>query len=82
MAALTYDGSQEKENLRRTLIQVSEELVTLFAQERRSRNLLPELEAYLLGLTAGDAQRAIRFAAGPRENIELLSTAGEASLAG
>lgn len=82
MAALTYDGSQEKEELRRTLIQVREELTTLFAQERRSRDLLPELQAYLLGLTAGDAQRAIRFTTSPRENIELLSTAGEAPSAG
>jgi hypothetical protein len=56
---------QEKSEIKSTLTQVSDELATLFSQEQRSRDLLPALQAYLLGLTAEDAHRAIRFTAPP-----------------
>ena len=66
MAAVIDNGSQEKNNLTHTLIQVGDELATLFSQERRSRDLLPGLQDYLLGLTADHAHRAIRITAPPR----------------
>ena len=71
MADVTYNGSQEKNNLTHTLIQVGDELATLFSQERRSRDLLPGLQDYLLGLTADHAHRAIRITAPPRQTIVL-----------
>jgi hypothetical protein len=75
MADVTYNGSQEKNNLTHTLIQVSDELATLFSQERRSRDLLPGLQDYLLGLTADHAHRAIRITAPPRPTIVLPGSA-------
>ena len=65
MAAVIDNGSQEKNNLTHTLIQVGDELATLFSQERRSRDLLPGLQDYLLGLTADHAHQAIRPSGSP-----------------
>jgi hypothetical protein len=65
MQTVADTGSREKSKLTSTLIRTSKELATLFSQERRSRDLLPELQDYLLGLTAEDAHRAIRFTAPP-----------------
>ena len=43
---------QEKSDIQRTLDRASDELAELFSQEQRSRDLLPALRAYLMGLTA------------------------------
>jgi len=72
MRTVTDGGSREKSNLTSTLIQASDELARLFSQEQRSRDLLPGLQAYLLGLTADDAHRAIRFTAPPLQTLILL----------
>ena len=72
MAAVIDNGSQEKNNLTHTLIQVGDELATLFSQERRSRDLLPGLQDYLLGLTADHAHQAIRITAPPRPTAVVL----------
>ena len=75
MAAVTYNGSQEKDDLTHTLSQVGDELAILFSHERRSRDLLPELQDYLLGLTADHAHQAIRTTAAPRPTIALPESA-------
>ena len=61
--------SREKSEIKSTLTRASDELATLFSQEQRSRDLLPALQAYLLGLTAEDAHRAIRFTAPPQARM-------------
>ena len=66
MQTIAADSSREKSEITTTLIRASDELATLFSQEQRSRDLLPALQAYLLGLTAEDAHRAIRFTALPQ----------------
>ena len=69
MQTLADDGSREKSEITSTLIRASDELATLFSQERRSRDLLPGFQDYLLGLTAEDAHRAIRFTAPPQTRM-------------
>ena len=69
MQTLADNGSREKSEITSTLIRASDELATLFSQERRSRDLLPGLQEYLLGLTAEDAHRAIRFTAPPQTRM-------------
>ena len=69
MQTIANDGSREKSEITNTLIRASDELATLFSQELRSRDLLPALQAYLLGLTAEDAHRAIRFTAPPQTRM-------------
>jgi hypothetical protein len=69
MQTIANDGSREKSEITNTLIRASDELATLFSQEQRSRDLLPALQAYLLGLTAEDAHRAIRFTAPPQTRM-------------
>ena len=71
MGTVADNGSREKSEITSTLIRASEELATLFSQEQRSRDLLPGLQAYLLGLTADDAHRAIRFTARPPHTLML-----------
>ncbi len=71
MGAVADNGSREKSELTSTLIRASEELATLFSHEQRSSDLLPGLQAYVLGLTADDAHRAIRFAAPPPQTLML-----------
>ncbi len=71
MRTVTAGGSREKNTLTSTLIQASDELARLFSQEKRSQDLLPGLQAYLLGLTADDAHRAIRFTAPPPQTLML-----------
>ncbi len=61
--SIADNGSREKKEIRSTLIRASDELATIFSQDHRSRDLLPALQAYLLGLTIEDAHRAIRFTA-------------------
>jgi len=61
--------SREKSEITSTLIRASDELATLFSQQQRSGDLLPALQAYLLGLTAEDAHRAIRFTARPQTRM-------------
>jgi hypothetical protein len=65
LQTIAADGSREKSEITNTLIRAGDELATLFSQEQRSRDLLPALQAYLLGLTAEDAHRATRFTAPP-----------------
>ena len=69
MQTMADDGSREKGEITSTLIRASDELATLFSQEQRSRDLLPALQAYLLGLTAEDAHRAIRFTVFPQARM-------------
>ena len=69
MQTIADDGSREKSRITSKLIQASDELGALFSQERRSRDLLPAFQAYLLGLTAEDAHRAIRFIAPPQARM-------------
>ena len=69
MQTIADDGSREKSEITSTLIRASDELATLFSQEQRSRDLLPALQAYLLGLTAEDAHRAIRFTPPPQTRM-------------
>jgi hypothetical protein len=83
---VTDNGSREKDSLTSTIIQASDELATLFSHEQRSRDLFPGLQSYLLGLTADDAHRAIRFTASPPPTLMLpgpadRDTSGDASLA-
>jgi hypothetical protein len=68
---ITDHGKQEKSSVKRTLNQASDELAGLFSQEQRSRELLPALQAYLLGLTADDIHRATRFTASPSQVLML-----------
>jgi hypothetical protein len=68
---ITDNGKQEKSSIKRTLDQASDELARLFSQEQRSRDLLPALRAYLLGLTADDVYRATRFTAPPPQILML-----------
>ena len=67
--SIADDVSREKSEIKSTLTRASDELATLFSQEQRSRDLLPALQAYLLGLTAEDAHRAIRFTAPPQTRM-------------
>jgi hypothetical protein len=67
--SIADDVRREKSEIKSTLTQASDELATLFSQEQRSRDLLPALQAYLLGLTAEDAHRAIRFTAPPQTRM-------------
>jgi hypothetical protein len=60
---------RQKNEVKSTLTQASDELAKLFSQEQRSRDLLPALQAYLLGLTAEDAHRAIRFTVPPQTHM-------------
>jgi hypothetical protein len=69
LQSIADTGSREKSEIRNTLTRASAELATLFSQEQRTRDLLPELQAYLLGLTAEDAHRAIRFTAPPQTRM-------------
>ncbi len=68
---VTDNGQREKISIKRTLDQASEELARFFSQEQRSRDLLPALRAYLLGLTANDVYRASRFTAPPPQVLML-----------
>lgn len=68
---VTDNGQREKISIKRTLDQASEELAHFFSQEQRSRDLLPTLRAYLLGLTANDVHRATRFTAPPPQVLML-----------
>lgn len=68
---ITDNGVQEKSDIKRTLNRASGELARLFSQEQRSRDLLPALQSYLLGLTAGDVHRATRFTATPTQVVML-----------
>ena len=86
MQTVTDNGSREKDSLTSTIIQASDELATLFSHEQRSRDLFPGLQSYLLGLTADDAHRAIRFTASPPPTLMLpgpadRDTSGDACLA-
>lgn len=69
MQTIADDSSREKSEITTTLIRASDELATLFSHEQRSRDLLPALQAYLLGLTAEDAHRAIRFTSPPQTRM-------------
>jgi hypothetical protein len=71
MSSVAHSSRQEKDQLTSTLTRAGEELATLFAQEQRSRDLLPQLQDYLLGLTADDAHQAIRFT-GPSPQTLML----------
>jgi hypothetical protein len=71
LRSVTDDGHQEKSSIKRNLKQASDELARLFSQERRSRDLLPALRTYLLGLTADDVYRATRFTAPPSHILML-----------
>jgi hypothetical protein len=71
LSSITDGGQQEKRDVKRTLDQASQELAKLFAQERRSMDLLPGLQDYLLGLTADDVYRAARFTAPPPQRLML-----------
>ena len=71
MRAIAENGSREKSNLTSTLTQAGDELATLFAQQQRSRDLLPRLQAYLTDLTIDDAYRAIRFTGPPPPTLVL-----------
>jgi hypothetical protein len=71
MSTVADNGSREKSKITSTVIGASEELATLFSQQQRSRDLLPGLQAYLLGLTADDAHRAIRFTTPPAQTLVL-----------
>ena len=68
---VTDHGQREKSSIKRTLDQASDELARFFSQEQRSRDLLPELRAYLLGLTANDVHRVTRFTAPPPQVLML-----------
>jgi hypothetical protein len=68
---ITDNGVQEKSDIKRALNQASDELAGFFSQEQRSRDLLPELQSYLLGLTADDVHRASRFTATPTQVVML-----------
>ena len=68
---ITDHGAQEKRSIKRALTQASDELASLFSQEQRSNDLLPALQAYLLGLTADDVYRATRFTAPPPQILML-----------
>lgn len=68
---VTDGGKQEKASIKRTLEQASNELAGLFSQERRSGDLLPEFQDYLLGLTADDIHRATRYVAPPPQVLML-----------
>jgi hypothetical protein len=67
--SIADDVRREKSEITSTLTQASDELATLFSQQQRSRDLVPALQAYLLGLTAEDAHRAIRFTAPPQTRM-------------
>ncbi len=69
MQTIADDSSREKSEIITTLIRASDELATLFSHEQRSRDLLPALQTYLLGLTAEDAHRAIRFTSPPQTRM-------------
>jgi hypothetical protein len=71
LRSVADDGSREKSKVTSTLTRASDELATLFSQEQRSRDLLPGLRDYLLGLTDDDAHRAIRFTAPPPQALML-----------
>jgi hypothetical protein len=71
LSSITDGGQQEKRNIKRTLDQASQELAKLFFQERRSRDLLPALQDYLLGLTGDDVYRAARSTAPPPQRLML-----------
>jgi hypothetical protein len=69
LQSIADTGSREKSEIKSTLIRASDELATLFSQDQRSRDLLPAFQAYLLGLTAEDAHRAVRFTAPPQTRM-------------
>ncbi len=66
LQSISDGGSREKSQLTSKLTQVGDELATLLDQQRRSGELLPELQDYLLGLKADHAYRAIRFTSLPQ----------------
>jgi len=66
LQSIAESGSREKSQLTTELTQAGDELATLLDQQRRSGELLPELQDYLLGLKADDAYRAIRFTSMPQ----------------
>jgi hypothetical protein len=71
LSNVTDNGEQEKTGIKRTLDQARDELARLFSQDQRSRDLLPALQAYLLGLKADDVYRATRFTALPPQFLML-----------
>ena len=71
LRSITDGGQQEKSSIERTLHQVSNEMAGLFSQERRSRDLLPELQDYLHRLSADDVARAARLAVQPPQILAL-----------
>ena len=66
LQSIADGGSREKSQLTSKLAQAGDELATLFSQQRRSGDLFPGLQDYLLGLKADDAHRAIRFTSSPQ----------------
>jgi len=87
LRSVTDGGHQEKSSIKRNLKQASDELARLFSQDQRSRDLLPALRAYLLGLTADDVYKATRFTAPPSHILMLpgppdREVPGEADVAG
>ena len=66
LQSIADHGRREKDQLTSKLTQAGDELATLLDQQRRSGDLLPELQDYLLGLKADHAYRAIRFTSMPQ----------------
>ncbi|MGH3189032.1 MAG: hypothetical protein ACRDPY_28775 [Streptosporangiaceae bacterium] len=66
LQSIADNGSQEKRQFTGKLTQVGDELAALYSQQRRSADLFPGLQDYLLGLRADDAHRAIRFTSPPQ----------------
>ena len=73
LSNITDDGQQEKRGIKRTLDRASHELVRLFSQEQRSRDLLSALQDYLQGLKPDDVNRVTRFTAPPPQILMLPS---------
>jgi hypothetical protein len=71
LSNITDNGIQEKDGIKRTLNRASDELARLSSREQRSRDLLPALQSYVLGLTADDVYRATRFTPPPPQILML-----------